>query len=76
MVVAAITFYADYMLGWDETKYWTFWAVLFYFSLNGALTFWIWGVEKGKVFDGEFDNPSGGRESVGGSSNVHNWSEC
>ena len=70
VVVAAITFYADYKLGWDKTKYWTFWAVLVYFTLNGALTFWIWGIEKGKVFAGEVDHPSAGRKSVRGTTVV------
>ncbi len=55
--IAALTFFADYKLGWDKTKAATFWAVLVYFALNGALTFWIWGVEKGKVFTGEIDQP-------------------
>lgn len=64
VIIAAITFYADYKLGWDKTKYWTFWAVLVYFTLNGALTFWIWGVEKGKVFAGEIDQPSVRGKSV------------
>ncbi len=73
VIVAAITFYADYKLGWDKTKYLTFWAVLFYFTLNGALTFWIWGVEKGKVFAGDIDHPSVGRKSVWGTSDVRNW---
>jgi len=53
VVVAAVTFYFDYKLGWDKTKSWTLWAVVAYFILNGALTYWIWGVEKGKVFNGE-----------------------
>ena len=64
VIIAATTFYADYKLGWDKTKYWTFWAVLVYFTLNGALTFWIWGVEKGKVFTGEIHHPTVGRNSV------------
>ena len=58
VLIAAITFYADYKLGWDKTKAATFWAVLVYFTLNGGLTFWIWAVEKGKVFTGEMDQPS------------------
>ncbi|KAL8733963.1 MAG: hypothetical protein Q9166_001724 [cf. Caloplaca sp. 2 TL-2023] len=56
VVIAAVTFYADYKLGWDATKYWTFWAVIAYFILNGALTYWIWGVEKGKIFTGEIND--------------------
>lgn len=70
VIIAATTFYADYKLGWDKTKYWTFWAVLAYFTLNGALTFWIWGVEKGKVFAGEVDHPSVGRKSLSIGSSV------
>ncbi|KAL8737226.1 MAG: hypothetical protein Q9181_001880 [Wetmoreana brouardii] len=53
VVIAGVTFYADHKLGWDTTKYWTLWAVVAYFILNGALTYWIWGVEKGKIFTGE-----------------------
>ena len=53
VVIAAVTFYADYKLGWDATKEATLWAVTAYFIINGALTVWIWGVERGKVFVGE-----------------------
>jgi len=53
VVIAAVTFYFDYRLGWDKTKGWTLWAVLAYFILNSGLTYWIWAVEKGKVFVGE-----------------------
>ncbi|KAL8643481.1 MAG: hypothetical protein Q9226_008342 [Calogaya cf. arnoldii] len=56
VLIAGVTFYADYKLGWDATKYWTFWAVIAYFILNGALTYWIWGVEKGKIFTGEIND--------------------
>ena len=52
VVIAAVTFYLDYTLGWDETKEYTFWAVIAYFILNGALTLWIWFAEKGKIFNG------------------------
>ena len=55
VVIAAITFAADYKFGWDATKAGTFWAVLVYFVLNGALTLWIWGVERGIVYSGEHD---------------------
>ena len=55
MVIAAVTFYFDYRLGWDKTKGLTLWAVVVYFILNSALTFWIWGVEKGTVFVGQKD---------------------
>ena len=63
VVIAAATFYADYKLGWDATKAATLWAVIAYFIINGALTVWIWGVEKGKVFIGKK-----GQDSVRGSS--------
>lgn len=55
VLIAGATFYADFKLGWDATKFWTLWAVVVYFILNGALTYWIWGVEKGKIFTGEFN---------------------
>ena len=55
VLIAAATFAADYKLGWDATKAGTFWAVLVYFVLNGALTIWIWQVEKGVVYRGEKD---------------------
>lgn len=56
VAIAAVTFYADHKLGWDATKQGTLWAVAAYFVLNSALTFWIWGVEKGKAFVGEGKN--------------------
>lgn len=55
-MIAGVLFYADWRLQWEGTKDATLWAVLVYFILNGVLTFWIWGVEKGKVFSGERDN--------------------
>jgi signal peptidase complex subunit 2 len=51
--ICAATFYWDYKLGFDKTKFYTAAAVALYALLNGALTFWIWGVEKGKVYVGE-----------------------
>lgn len=67
VAVAAAVFYYDYRLGWEATKDATLWAVLAYFALNGALTLWIWGVEKGKVFNGEKERVlvSGARERAG-----------
>lgn len=55
VLIAGITFYFDFKLGWDQTKYWTLWAVVVYFLLNGVLTFWIWNVEKGNVFVGNYN---------------------
>ncbi|MCJ1287149.1 hypothetical protein MMC26_006497 [Xylographa opegraphella] len=56
VIIAAVTFAFDYQCGWDETKGYTYWAVITYFLLNGALTFWIWFAEKGKVFQGLTQN--------------------
>ena len=55
VVIAAVTFYGDYMLGWDKTKGLTLWAVIAYFILNGALTYWVSSIEKGKIFTGEIN---------------------
>lgn len=55
VTIAGVLFYADWKLGWDVTKAYTLWAVLAYFAINSALTIWIWGVEKGKVYTGEKD---------------------
>jgi len=52
VIISGATFYYDWTMGWDKTKYWTAWAVLAYFLLNGAFTYWIWVVEKGIVFEG------------------------
>ena len=53
VIISAITFYFDYELGWEATKGYTLWAVIAYFVLNSALTYWIWGVERGTVFVGK-----------------------
>ncbi|KAI9722585.1 MAG: hypothetical protein M1812_001516 [Candelaria pacifica] len=55
VAIAAATFYFDYTLGFEKTKGWTLIAVIAYFLLNGVLTYWIWGVEKGKIFVGELN---------------------
>jgi len=47
-----VTFYFDWTLGWERTKHWTALAVVAYFLLNGAFTWWIWQVEQGTVFEG------------------------
>ena len=52
MLIAGVLFYADWKLGWDATKAYTAPACIAYFALNGALTYWIWAVEKGSVFVG------------------------
>lgn len=56
VAISGVTFYTDYKLGWDATKSWTLWAVIAYFIINGALTYWTWGIEKGKIFTGQTNN--------------------
>lgn len=52
VIIAGVLFYADYKLGWDDTKAYTAPACLAYFILNGILTYWIWAVEAGTIFVG------------------------
>ena len=47
-----MTFYLDYRYGFIETRTFTLYAVIVYFALNSALTYWIWGVEAGCIFAG------------------------
>lgn len=51
-LISAACFYWDWKLGFDDTKYYTAAAVALYACLNGALTFWIWAVEKGTIYAG------------------------
>lgn len=53
VVIAGATFAADYKLGWEATKYWTAAAVAAYAVLNTGLTYWMYMVEKGLVFEGD-----------------------
>jgi hypothetical protein len=54
VAIAGFTFYADRKLGWEATTSpWIIAAVISYFILNSALTFWIWAVEAGEVFHGK-----------------------
>jgi len=55
VIIAAVTFVADYKLGWEATKVGTAVAVAAYAILNAAFTYWMWAVEKGCVFDGTRD---------------------
>lgn len=55
VIIAAATFGADYKFGWEVTKTGTAWAVAAYTLLNGALTLWLWFVEKGLIFEGARD---------------------
>ncbi|KAL1297680.1 hypothetical protein AAFC00_006232 [Neodothiora populina] len=54
VIIAAVTFAYDYKLGFDATKHWTAITVAAYFILNGVFTYWIWAVEKGTVFTGDW----------------------
>ncbi|KAK0655574.1 microsomal signal peptidase 25 kDa subunit-domain-containing protein [Cercophora newfieldiana] len=42
----------DYKFGFDSTKYYTAAAVALYSLLNGALTLWIFYVERGTIYEG------------------------
>ncbi|KAK2758717.1 hypothetical protein FQN54_003407 [Arachnomyces sp. PD_36] len=55
VAIAGVTFYIDRKLGWVATDGWVMGAVIAYFILNTALTYWIWGVEAGQVFSGTRD---------------------
>lgn len=52
VIIAGATFAADYKLGWEATRSWTAVAVAVYVVLNSALTYWMYVVEKGLVFEG------------------------
>jgi Microsomal signal peptidase 25 kDa subunit (SPC25) len=66
VIIAAATFYFDWKLGWDATKYYTAGACVLYFILNSFLTVWIWRFEAGKVFVGIRE----GQQKVG---HTHVW---
>ncbi len=67
--ICAATFYWDYTFGFESTKLYTTVAVAIYTILNGALTYWIWGVEKGTVYVGT--NKEGTRISVSTKTEKH-----
>ncbi|KZF23807.1 putative signal peptidase complex component [Xylona heveae TC161] len=54
VAIAGGTFYFDYTLGFEKTKGYTLWAVILYFILNSVFTYWIWAVERGTVYVGEW----------------------
>ena len=54
VIISAATFAADYKLGWDATKVYTAFAVVAYFLLNGAFTYWMYFVEKDVIFTGDW----------------------
>ena len=53
VVIAGVLFYFDWKFGWEASKPYTFPAVLAYFILNGAFSYWLWFVEGGVVYEGE-----------------------
>ncbi|KAK4230750.1 microsomal signal peptidase 25 kDa subunit-domain-containing protein [Podospora fimiseda] len=55
--LSAACFAWDYKFGFEQTKYCTAVAVAIYTILNSFLTFWIFYVEKGTVYEGT--SPSG-----------------
>lgn len=54
-LIAGVTFYYDYQLGFEKTKHNTLYAVVAYFIINSILTLWIWGVEGSCVYIGSKD---------------------
>lgn len=67
--ICAATFCWDYKLGFESTKLYTTIAVILYSIINGFLTFWIWGVEKGSIYVGTA--PSGETISISSSTTKH-----
>jgi hypothetical protein len=61
VLIALYLFYLDYYLKipFRLHKVTAAWCGLSYFILNGALTLWIWQVERGMVFAGTRKNGSG-----------------
>jgi hypothetical protein len=53
VIIAGALFYFDWKFGWEASKPYTAPAVVAYFLLNGAFSYWLWFVEKGVVYEGE-----------------------
>ncbi|PSN60806.1 hypothetical protein BS50DRAFT_563484 [Corynespora cassiicola Philippines] len=53
VIIAGALFYFDWKFGWEASKPYTAPAVVVYFLLNSAFTYWMWFVEKGLVYEGE-----------------------
>lgn len=53
VAIAGALFYFDWKFGWEASKPYTAPAVVAYFLLNGAFTYWMWFVEGGVVYEGE-----------------------
>ncbi|KAF1996734.1 hypothetical protein P154DRAFT_565916 [Amniculicola lignicola CBS 123094] len=53
VAISGALFYIDWKFGWEVTKPYTAPAVIAYFILNTAFSYWIWFVENGVIFEGE-----------------------
>ncbi|KAF1975149.1 hypothetical protein BU23DRAFT_410074, partial [Bimuria novae-zelandiae CBS 107.79] len=53
VTIAGALFYYDWKFGWEASKPFTLPAVVAYFLLNTAFTYWLWFVEAGTVYEGE-----------------------
>jgi hypothetical protein len=53
VTIAGLLFYFDWAHGWEASKAYTLPAVVAYFLLNGAFSYWLWFVEGGVVYEGE-----------------------
>ena len=53
VAISGSLFYFDWKFGWDATKAYTLPAVVAYFILNSAFTYWIYFVEAGTIYEGE-----------------------
>ncbi|KAK6540973.1 hypothetical protein TWF694_008354 [Orbilia ellipsospora] len=50
--VAGVTFYLDYTQGFEKTKLFTFYACIAYFTINTALTAWLYLFEASTIYVG------------------------
>lgn len=67
--ICAACFAWDYKFGFEGTKVYTAIAVAIYACVNGLLTLWIWGFEKGTVYVGT--NKAGDRISIQSATKKH-----
>jgi hypothetical protein len=53
VIIAGALFYYDWKFGWEASRPYTLPAVVAYFFLNTAFSYWLWFVEAGMVYEGE-----------------------
>lgn len=53
VAISGALFYYDWKFGWEASKPYTLPAVVAYFILNTAFSYWLWFVEAGTVYEGE-----------------------